>query len=190
MGTKISEKVYKSILKEIIDGVYTPRDFISEAQIAKKYNVSKAPVKEALHILASEGFLVSYPKRGYMINIYTVEDMNKIQAVRRALAPLVIKEVIQNATDEEIKKLQFYRTHESMQYDPGETVNTRFHIGLARLSGNEFLVDALYPLVVKASFYNIKRCADTNNFDNVVEALISRDEEKALEALLDDVRFL
>ena len=53
MANKLSEQIYGSILKDIVSGVYAPREFISEAQIAAKYGVSKAPVKEAMHILTS-----------------------------------------------------------------------------------------------------------------------------------------
>ena len=116
MKEKISDIIYDAILKDIVSGVYTPRDFISEAQIAAKYGVSKAPVKEAMHILASEGFLVSYPKRGYMINIYTGEEMNKIQEVRRVLEELAVRKAIASATDEELNALRFYREESELQY--------------------------------------------------------------------------
>ena len=62
MKEKLSDIIYNAILKDIVTGVYTSRDFISEAQIAAKYGVSKAPVKEAMHILASEGFLAKMIK--------------------------------------------------------------------------------------------------------------------------------
>ena len=190
MDSKISERVYKSILKDIVEGVYTPRDFISEAQIAAKYGVSKAPVKEAMHILASEGFLVSYPKRGYMINVYTAEEMSKIQEVRRTLEELAVRKAIRGASDEAIRGLRFYDSKEELQYSPGETVNTRFHMALARLSGNEFIAEALYPLLIKASFYNIKGAPDTLNFDRIVEAMLARDEEQAVRYLREDIRDL
>lgn len=134
MANKLSEQIYGSILKDIVSGVYAPREFISEAQIAAKYGVSKAPVKEAMHILASEGFLLSYPKRGYMVNVYTTEEINNIQEVRRALETLAMRKAIVTATDEELNALRFYQENEELQCRPGETVNTRFHMGIARLA--------------------------------------------------------
>lgn len=190
MANKLSEQIYGSILKDIVSGVYAPREFISEAQIAAKYGVSKAPVKEAMHILASEGFLLSYPKRGYMVNVYTTDEINNIQEVRRALETLAMRKAIVTATDEELNALRFYQESEEMQCRPGETVNTRFHMGIARLAKNKALEETLYPLLVKASAYNIMGAPDVQNFDRIVDAMLARDEELAVECLLKDVRFL
>lgn len=190
MDSKFSEKVHDEILKDIVNGVYTARDFISEAQMAAKYGVSKAPVKEAMHILANEGFLVSYPKRGYMINTYTAEEINKIQDIRRVLESLALRNVIAKASDEEIRSLKFYNQTEKLQYSPKETVNTRFHMGLARLSGNEFIEETLHPLLIKASLYNIKGEPDTTNFDHIVDAILERNVDKAIDCLVEDIRYV
>ena len=167
-----------------------PREFISEAQIAAKYGVSKAPVKEAMHILTSEGFLLSYPKRGYMVNVYTTDEINNIQEVRRALETLAVRKAIVTATDGEIHALRFYQESEALQSRPGETVNTRFHMGIARLAKNKALEETLYPLLVKASAYNIMGKPDIQNFDHIVDAMLARDEELAVKCLLEDVRLL
>lgn len=189
MKSKLSDRIYDAILKDIVTGVYAPRDFISEAQVAAQYGVSKAPVKEAMHILASEGFLVSYPKRGYMINVYTAEEINKIQEVRQVLETLAVRKAIVSATDEELQALRFYRKAEEIQYRPGETVNTRFHMSLAKLAKNDCLEATLYPLLIKTSAYNITGEADTKNFDRIVDAMLARDEELAIRCLLEDVCF-
>lgn len=190
MENKLSEKIYDAILKDIVTGEYSPRDFISEAQIATKYGVSKAPVKEAMHILASEGFLVSYPKRGYMINVYTPEEINKIQEVRRVLETFAVRKAVSTASDDEFNALRFYHEEEEINYRPDQTINTRFHMGLAKLAHNSFLEESLYPLLIKVSAYNIKRDADTQNFDRIVDALLARDEALATKYLLDDVCLL
>ena len=184
MKEKLSDIIYNAILKDIVTGVYTSRDFISEAQIAAKYGVSKAPVKEAMHILASEGFLVSYPKRGYMINVYTVEEINKIQEVRRVLEELAVRKAIALASDEELSALRFYRKENELQYRPGETINTKFHMGIAKLE------ETLYPLLLKASVYNITGKPDVENFDHIVDAMLARDADQAAKCLIDDICFM
>ena len=181
MEEKLSDKIYAEIRNGIIDGEYSARDFLSEAQVAKKYGVSKAPVKEALHILADQGYLISYPRRGYMINTYSDEELDKIQEIRKTLEALCVRLAIAKASDEELEELRFYRDGETRALDPRETVNFKFHIGLARLSGNEFLVDTLIPLVIKASMNKINCEADIDNFDKIIDAMLARDEAKALQ---------
>ena len=46
MKSKMSDTIYDAILRDIVTGVYSPRDFIREAQIAVRYGVSRASVKE------------------------------------------------------------------------------------------------------------------------------------------------
>lgn len=190
MEEKLSTKIYIELRKDIIDHVYSARDFLSEAQIAKKYGVSKAPVKEALHILADQGYLVSYPRRGYMINVYSEEEIDMIQEIRRNLEPLCVRRIIALASDEEIESLRFYKDPASHKLDPRETVNFRFHIGLAKLSRNAFLEETLAPLVSKACMSRINAEADTEHFDKILDAILERNEEKALRYLEEDIQYL
>lgn len=54
MEEKLSVKIYNGIKGDIENGKIDFKDFFSEAQIAEKYQVSKAPVRDALHLLAKQ----------------------------------------------------------------------------------------------------------------------------------------
>ena len=45
MKEKLSDIIYNAILKDIVTGVYTSRDFISEAQICSKIRSQQSPCK-------------------------------------------------------------------------------------------------------------------------------------------------
>ncbi|MBQ6622361.1 MAG: GntR family transcriptional regulator [Mogibacterium sp.] len=190
MDEKLSTRVYEAVRKEILEGVYSARDFISEAQIAKKFGVSKAPVKEALHTLADQGYLVSYPRRGYMVNVFSDEEIDKIQEIRKVLEALCVRNAMKYASKAEIESLRNELPETGSAVDPRETVNYRFHIGLAKLSGNEYLVETLDPLVMKASLSGIKRDADVKGFLQILDAMLDGDEALALQLLDQDIRYL
>lgn len=183
MTEKLSTKIYTEVRSDILHGVYGSRDFISEAQIAQKYGVSKAPVKEALHMLADQGFIISYPRKGYMVNVYSNDEINMIQEIRRNLESLCIRRAIRYADDEEIERLRDTFAGEKNSLNPGETINTRFHMALAELSKNDFLPVTLKGLVYKASLSQMGREPDIEHFKHIVEALLERDEEKAIRYL-------
>ena len=166
MEKKLSEKIYEDIRKDIVDGEYAARDFLSESMIASKY------------------------RRGYMVNIYSNDELNQIQMIRKSLEALCVKLAIKNATDQDIEALRFYEKADSSNMDPRETINARFHIGLAEISGNEFLPDTLRPLVNKASMTRIKSTPDTDNFNKIIDAMLKRDEEQALHWLDIDIHYL
>ena len=55
----IREQVYYFVRQLIMDGHFSPEDRIVEAQLAKELNISRTPVREALHSLEREGLLES-----------------------------------------------------------------------------------------------------------------------------------
>ena len=74
--------------------------------------------------------------------------------------------------------------------DPRDTINTRFHLRLAELTGNEFMVETLRPLVLKATLSYIKGKPDIDHFESIVQAMLDRDVERATEVLCRDIHDL
>ena len=190
MKESLTEKIYIQLRNKILDGEINPREFISESQVAAEYSVSKAPAKQALHILTEQGYLVSYPRKGYMVCAYSVEEINRIQEIRRCLESLCIHLAIRDATDEQIRSLRVYENMDKQNLDPRNTINAKFHIRLAEISANEFLPETLKPLVHKASMSYIKGRPDIDHFEKIVQAMLARDEESAVCLLREDVRDL
>ena len=106
------------------------------------------------------------------------------------LEELAVRKAIALASDEELSALRFYRKENELQYRPGETINTKFHMGIAKLAGNSFLEETLYPLLLKASVYNITGKPDVENFDHIVDAMLARDADQAVKCLIDDICFM
>jgi hypothetical protein len=66
--------VIKQIRAAILDGLYTPRERLMEADVAAKFRVSRSPVREALQALESEGTLVGTPYAGPMVRPLSAVD--------------------------------------------------------------------------------------------------------------------
>lgn len=77
--------VYETLRKNIIDGVFSEGTRIDEAQIAKEFNVSKTPLREALRQLQSEGFVENIPGWGSMVSRITPSDIHEIFEIREIL---------------------------------------------------------------------------------------------------------
>ena len=122
MAEKLSEKIYRSIKADIDSGVIDGRSFLSEAQLAKQFGVSKAPVRDALHLLCSQGYLISYPRKGYMLNMYSADELNQIQVIRRQVEKLCVKLVIEHASDEEILSLKAFTKEQIGGSDPAISI--------------------------------------------------------------------
>lgn len=66
-----SEQVVSLIRQRIRSGKLRGGDRISEASIAEECGISRAPVREALYLLETDGFLMSHPKRGKCVTLLT-----------------------------------------------------------------------------------------------------------------------
>ena len=64
---RISEEIIEQLRDDIVSGVYKPRERLTEIEIAKKYNVSRTPVREAIKQLEAGGLLKVDPYRGAMV---------------------------------------------------------------------------------------------------------------------------
>lgn len=73
-----SESLVEHIVEGIVDGVMAGRfaqgQRLIAADIAEEFNVSRAPVREALHMLAGEGVVELTPNRGARIRRLNVDD--------------------------------------------------------------------------------------------------------------------
>lgn len=187
MEEKLSIKIANEIRMDIIHGAYHPREILSESDMAKKYGVSKAPVKEAMHSLCDQGYLVSYARRGYMINLYTDAEINEMQEIRRSLEGVCVKRAIERASDAQIEALRNFEDNGIRELDPRETINTKFHLGLAELSGNSFMPEVLKPILSRIGMSKIDFEADTGHFIKIIDAMLARDEEAALRYLYEDI---
>lgn len=185
MAEKLSVKIYNGIKDDIENGRIDYKDFFSEAQIAEKYQVSKAPVRDALHLLAEQGYLVSYPRKGYMVNRFTIDEINQIQLIRRQIEYLSVELIIKHASDEQIRSLYSYT--DNQKNDSG---NSEFHLAMAEMSGNKFLPETLRELLSKI---RIAKCSDEVNREKhkaLVDALCERSLERAHKCLENDISFL
>jgi len=71
--------------ESIINGSFSPGDQINEAQVAAQLNVSRGPVREALHRLVQEGLLLSRPNRGVFVQELTVRDVAEVYEAREVI---------------------------------------------------------------------------------------------------------
>lgn len=70
-----SEQVVEYIKDRILKGELSPGDPVKEALIAQKLAISRAPVREALQILAREGLIVYEPQKGKRITALTAKEI-------------------------------------------------------------------------------------------------------------------
>ncbi|NLM11280.1 MAG: GntR family transcriptional regulator [Clostridiaceae bacterium] len=186
MKETLSDKVYKAIKEDINNFKLSPDEFIVERVMAKRYGVSKAPVREALHRLCREGRLISYPRKGYLIVSLSEVEFYQTQQLRLINEGFAVRTLIKKADPEDIKILR------NLAVKSDCASNSEFHCKMADLTGNNFLKEIVTHLLdISTRTLNLKNQSNGENLKTfhceIVDAIESRDEEKALEYLKMDL---
>lgn len=186
----ITERVLEELRNDIINWNYEENDMITEAEVSQKFGVSKTPAREALNYLCMEGFLEKIPNKGYLVKGISVTELQSLFQFRGILEKASAEIAVQYATDEELEYLKNYTKEqidkiESSTYQEYSEMNMQFHMSVAYLSRNPYLVSSLESVLNKLRRVLVKdwKCSEARNLMEehleLMEALCTRDVERA-----------
>ncbi|AIC93369.1 HTH-type, GntR family transcriptional regulator [Shouchella lehensis G1] len=89
----LASEAYHYLYKDIITLKYKPGQMIYENDIAKELGISRTPVREAIHLLASEEFLAIKPQKGIQVQYISKKKVQESYRVRESLEVTAFKEV-------------------------------------------------------------------------------------------------
>jgi DNA-binding GntR family transcriptional regulator len=195
--TLIKDQIYDKIKKEILSGSISPGSRVLEGRLAKQVNVSRTPVREALHVLEMEGFLESFPRVGYRVRQITWMEAIEINEIRAVLEPLAVKKAIENEDQSYIDELEevLKKTEKAArqkQINSFLQFDAEFDEIIVRASGMKTLVDVwatlrhrlkLYRMGAQDSLETMMR--SIKGHWKILECLKAKDKEKANKAIIE-----
>lgn len=98
--------VYEGLLSGIEQGKYEPGAHLVISQIAKEYQVSDIPVREAIRRLESEGFVCISANQGAVVYHFTPELIHEIVDIRAVLEGYATRLAIDVLTDKDYDRLR------------------------------------------------------------------------------------
>ncbi len=191
----LSEQIKQRLLDEIITGKYVPGDRLVESALAKRFNVSQSPVREALKGLEEMGLVTQEPYKGTMVRAISDEDICEAFTVRSALESIAAGLAAKRCTDEDIAVLEDILAKMTASANSGDDMtrlelNNRFHAEIIRISGHK-LIAKLSQMLVFASWSHLKgimmsdpakhRLADRHRL--LIDALAAHDAPAAQEVM-------
>ncbi|NJQ01971.1 GntR family transcriptional regulator [Streptomyces zingiberis] len=140
--------VRRAIRDDIVSGVYPFGSRLTEEQLARRYGVSRVPVREALRALESEGFVTTRRHAGACVAEPTDDEAADLLEVRALLEPLVAARAARRRTEAHVKVLRGLVTLGRKRADRGlppdlRSLDTWFHETLAQAAGSPTLVALL-----------------------------------------------
>src|SRR5438270_3208028 len=88
-----TEQVRRAILQQILSGILRPGERLLEAKLSKQLGVSQATVNAALQDLHNQGLVTKQLNRSTNVNRYTLDEIEKLFAVRYLLEPAAVSAV-------------------------------------------------------------------------------------------------
>ncbi len=151
----IEQYVLNLLRKDILSGKYLPGDRLRQDDIAKKFEVSTTPVREAFRDLRSEGLVFIDTNRGVIVKGLTVKDVAEIYELRIALEPLLAKKSVTTIAVDDLIKAQALHREMCACTDPHRwsSLNKEFHIRLMSSEKDTRLYEMVKNLLVVAEPY-------------------------------------
>lgn len=174
-------------------------DEVTEGQIASELNISRTPVREAMHKLSVEGLLEISHGRKAKVRRITRQDIDDIAVVLKGLHRTAMELCIANATAEDFLQLEeIFALMElyTNRSDPDQTTqhNTRFHLKICELSRNRWLYDITTNLLNYTYVYRKHAVSRPGRIERalaehrqIIEVLRSRDLDEARRVISEHV---
>jgi DNA-binding GntR family transcriptional regulator len=186
--------IFIALRRSIIMGHHRPGERFDVEMIARHYDTSVTPVREALQMLSQEGLVNIKPRSGYFVSHTTLKQLRDLLELRRVLEIAAVEGAAGRAPDEQIAELgrvhAGYTGDDDEAYDRYTDENRRFHYLLARASGNNELAETVGRLHDRLARFMVLRHAGKTmqlSHQKIIDALKVRNGEAARQALLDDI---
>lgn len=193
----LRDLVCEALRERIMAGTLEPGARLVEDRLAEELGVSRNPVREALRVLAVEGYVSLVPRRGAEVATLSAELVEDIFEVRTALEALGARLACRNATPEATERLTAVIDEAEAAIRQGSTarlpeLNTRFHGLVLELAGNPVLADLMEPLRGRMQWIFSRTAAgrapdSIREHRRLAEAIAARDEETAARLAIDHV---
>ena len=98
-----AESISRLLRQAILDGALEGGSVLRQGEMAKKFGVSRIPVREALLKLEGEGLVETQPRRGVVVTVLSAEDFEEILEMRFALESLALELAAPRFTPDDLR---------------------------------------------------------------------------------------
>jgi DNA-binding GntR family transcriptional regulator len=145
----LSASIVATLKERIIAWQYPPEHRLTEEALCREFQVSRSPVREALRVLATNGFVRRTASRGYAVRQVNLKELEELYEVRLALELYVI-EVLAERGAPQAALAALREVWETVRREPTgrkdedlAELDTAFHESLTALIDNETLLQQL-----------------------------------------------
>lgn len=192
----LSAQIYDTLLAALVSGELAPGETYSVPELAKHFEVSATPVREAMLNLVNNGLLEPVKNKGFRVLIFSDEELDHIVYVRRLLEIPALVAAARVATTSDIDHFRTIAEHCIRYAEEGNVIgyletDRRLHLDILRLLGNDRLIAMVDQLRAQTRLFGLGSLADMGQLKHsaqehldLIDALGAKDEPR-LRQLLD-----
>ncbi len=193
LGT-LSDQVFLRMKEDIVSGLIAQGQKMGEAELAKRYDISRGPLREALQRLEAINLVTRTPHAGMRVVILNHDKMREIYQMREAMESFATRLAAKAMTNSEIDNLYYLlNEHETAIKKTNGKVyfqeegDPDFHYYIFSKCGNhqliQFLENQLYQLLRMCRYRTSRLPFRPKNalieHRAIVDAIKNRDQEFA-----------
>jgi len=151
--TTLSGQVTERLRDGILAGVYSQGEQLNEAELARRFGVSRGPLREAMQRLIQDGLLENRPHRGVFVPELTDEDLADIYFARGAIETAALGRIMAVGEAASVLRrltIEVDRMVAALARDDWDTVvehDMRFHTQLVD-SANSRRLSRMYSVLI------------------------------------------
>ena len=154
---------------EILSGATDPGERLVEQHLTRRLGISRAPLREALRLLAEQGLVEHTPRRGSRVATLSDRDVTELYAVRDVLERQVVTMALPVTDPQTLAGMRAALTGMTTAAQTGDRLaiadaHRVFHVALAGIGGNRQLALIYDQILTKIQLYmaiNLRREAET-----------------------------
>jgi phosphonate utilization transcriptional regulator len=150
--------VRDEIERNIVEGVLSPGDKLTETDWAARLQVSRGPVREAFRALEQAGLVRTEKNRGVFVRIVSLAEADEIYAVRAVLEEAACRMLASSIDAAQLAELReqldaMRSAFDAQDRDAYARANVAFHDGIVAAAGNGKLYETYRRLVGELSLF-------------------------------------
>ena len=169
-----TEILVSEIEKLIVNGSMVPGQRLDEMVLAKKYGVSRTPVREAIRALTAIGLVQNTGKQGSQVAKLSISMLIEMFELMAVLEGMCAQLAARRATKNQLFEMQ--KTHELLEktFEKGThkefyNVNLQFHDLLYNASHTQYLADETLRLRRRLSPYRMRVTFQPGRMNSTLE---------------------
>lgn len=191
LNTPTYIRLREQLRSDIVEGVWALGAHVTLSELARHYQVSQNPVREALLQLQGEGVVAMRMNRGAVIPTVDASYINQLYKIRGAIQSMLARDAAQAATADDVDTLLALEEQRLAAAEQGDVAacvaaNRDFHRYMDGLAGNAMALEmlegrsTLVDAVRRSKGYGMERLKSVRKqHQQLIEALRKNDGGRA-----------